>query len=126
MASSIRWRESQTTTAIGNPLGGGRVVDWSDLKAPVHEAAKGGDVGGAEQVSPEPGGEGETPPPSPPAGGGPRIVINPSTFRNEKDALCVAFNEAFRIVMEETGFDPVSEPTEEQRRFFSDTAYADD
>ena len=55
-----------------------------------------------------------------------RIVINPSTFKNEKDALCVAFNEAFRIVMEETGFDPVSEPTEEQRRFFSDTAYADD
>lgn len=55
-----------------------------------------------------------------------RIVINPTTFENEKDALCVAMNEAFRIVMEETGFEPVSEPTERQREFFSDTAYADD
>ena len=55
-----------------------------------------------------------------------RIVINPTTFENEKDALCVAVNEAFRIVMEETGFEPVSEPTEKQREFFSDTAYADD
>ena len=55
-----------------------------------------------------------------------RIVINPSTFRNRKDALCVAFNEAFRVVMEDMQFDPVAEPTERQRRFFSDTAYADD
>jgi len=55
-----------------------------------------------------------------------RIVINPSTFRNKKDALCVAFDEGFRLVMEYMGFDPVSEPTEKQRRFFSDTAYADD
>ena len=61
-----------------------------------------------------------------PQQGGPRIVINPSTFRNEKDALCVAFNEAFRIVMEEMQFDPVSEPTDAQRKFFSDTAYAND
>ena len=55
-----------------------------------------------------------------------RIVINPSTFRNKKDALCVAFDEGFRILMEYMDFDPVSEPTDEQRRFFSDTAYADD
>lgn len=87
--------------------------------------AMGGDAGAASggQVS-EPGGG--TFVLSPSAGGGPRIVINPSTFRNEKDALCVAFNEAFRLVMEEMGFNPVAEPTEAQRRFFSDTAYRND
>ena len=58
--------------------------------------------------------------------GGPRIVVNPSTFGNEKDALCVAFDEGFRILMEHMGFECVSEPTDEQRRFFADTAYADD
>ena len=57
---------------------------------------------------------------------GPRIVVNPSTFENEKDSLCVAFDEGFRILMEYMGFDPVSEPTDEQRRFFANTAYADD
>ena len=61
-----------------------------------------------------------------PVSDGPRIVINPSTFRNKKDALCVAFNERFRIAMEQYGFEPKSEPTERQRRFFADTAYADD
>lgn len=86
------------------------------------EDAKGGDAG--QGVSPAPGEE--VPSVSPPAGDGPRIVINPSTFRNDKDALCVAFNEAFRLVMEEMKFDPVSEPTQAQRRFFADTAYADD
>jgi len=55
-----------------------------------------------------------------------RIVINPTTFRNSKDALCVAFNERFRIAMEEYGWEPRSEPTDAQRKFFSDTAYADD
>lgn len=57
---------------------------------------------------------------------GPRIVINPTTFHNNKDAACVMWNEAFRIVMSDMQFDPVSEPTERQRRFFSDTAYAND
>ena len=57
---------------------------------------------------------------------GPRVVINPSTFRNEKDAACVMMNEGFRILMADMAFSPVSEPTERQRRFFSDTAYADD
>ena len=56
----------------------------------------------------------------------PRIVINPSTFENEKDALCVAMNEGFRIIMELTGFDPLSEPTYRQREFFRKTAYAND
>lgn len=55
-----------------------------------------------------------------------RIVLNPAVFHDKRDALCVAFDEALRLVMEENGFEPVSEPTEEQRKFFADTAYADD
>ena len=55
-----------------------------------------------------------------------RIIINPQVFKDSRDAMCVAFNEAFRILMEVNGFDPVAEPTEKQREFFSDTAYADD
>lgn len=55
-----------------------------------------------------------------------RIVINPTTFRNRKDAACVAWNEALRLAMEANGFDPASEPTEDQRKRFADTAYADD
>ena len=57
---------------------------------------------------------------------GPRIVINPSVFHDEKDALCVAFDEAFRLVMEDLDFRPEAEPTEAQRKFFADTAYRDD
>ena len=38
----------------------------------------------------------------------------------------MAFNEAFRVVMEYIGFDPLSRPTYRQRRFFSDTAYSND
>lgn len=57
---------------------------------------------------------------------GPRIVLNPAVFSDKRDALCVAFNEAIRLVCEENGFEPVSEPTEAQRKFFADTAYADD
>jgi len=55
-----------------------------------------------------------------------RIVINPTTFQNKKDALCVAFDEGFRILMEHMGFVPAAEPTNEQRKFFADTAYAKD
>ena len=55
-----------------------------------------------------------------------RIIINPRVFKDSRDAMCVAFDEAFRVVMEMNGFDPVAEPTEKQRKFFSDTAYADD
>ena len=57
---------------------------------------------------------------------GPRIVINPSVFHDERDALCVSFNEAFRLVMEDLDFRPEAEPTEAQRKFFADTAYRDD
>ena len=62
---------------------------------------------------------------SPPAGG-PRIVINPKVFEDKRDALCTAFNEGFRIWMEANDFQPQSEPTDRQRKFFSDTDYADD
>lgn len=98
----------------------------------VRVAAKGGDAG--TRADEEGGGSGpetavsETAVSNAPAPqqSGPRIVINPTVFEDDKDALCVAFNEAFRIVMEDMAFDPVSEPTERQRKFFSDTAYADD
>lgn len=56
--------------------------------------------------------------------GGPRIVVNPEVFEDKRDALCVAMNEAFRVLMEVNGFNPVSEPTEAQRQFFADTAYS--
>lgn len=81
--------------------------------------AEGGEVGPVPE-------ETAGPEPIPPQPSGPRIVINPTTFRNRKDALCVAFNERFRIAMEQYGFEPRSEPTPAQRRFFADTAYADD
>lgn len=55
-----------------------------------------------------------------------RIIVNPKVFSDRRDALCVAWNEAFRIVMEMNGFDPVSEPTQRQRKFFADTDYASD
>jgi len=55
-----------------------------------------------------------------------RIVINPKVFEDSRDAKCVAYNEALRIVMEEMGYDPVAEPTEAQRKFFSTTAYRND
>lgn len=57
---------------------------------------------------------------------GPRVVINPAVMHDDRDAMCVAWNESFRILMEVNGFDPASEPTERQRKFFSDTAYNDD
>ena len=92
--------------------------------AEIRQAAKGGEsdpggevTGSADSVNSEPATD-------TPVTSGPRIVINPSTFRNRKDALRVAYNEAFRIVMELNGFDPVSRPTERQRRFFADTAYS--
>lgn len=87
----------------------------------VRQAAKAGDAG-ASGSSAVPKGHN----PALDGYSGPRIVVNPSTFKNEKDALCVTFDEAFRILMEVNGFDPVAEPTEKQRQFFADTAYAND
>jgi hypothetical protein len=127
-------------TAIVSPFGGVQIMDGrgnmrkasaSDMrsiqenrdlyrKLGVTQDAKGGDAGGGgvEASAVPQGGSGVR--------GGKRIVINPSTFSNTKDAKCVAWNEAFRLVMAEMDFSPVSEPTEEQRKFFSDTAYAND
>ena len=85
----------------------------------TQQDSKGGDAGEGSAI-PVPDSE------TPVQQGGPRIVINPSVFHDDKDALCVAFNEAFRIVMEEMEFNPVSEPTETQRKFFADTAYSQD
>ena len=90
-----------------------------DYEPETRQDSKGGDAGeGSETPVPESE--------APVQQGGPRIVINPSVFRDDKDALCVAFNEAFRIVMEEMEFNPVAEPTEKQRKFFADTAYSQD
>ena len=86
------------------------------------QAAKGGNAPGESRPYAVPKGHN----PALDGYAGPRIVINPTTFRNEKDGLCVAWNEALRVAMEAMGYEPTSEPTEAQRRFFADTPYADD
>ena len=107
----------------------GKMIAPFDRNA-LHQDAKGGNsVRAAEaggDAEPMPGPSAGLPADLAGGGSGPRIVINPSTFHNRKDALCVAFNEGFRLWMEATGFEPRSEPTDAQRKFFSDTAYADD
>ena len=55
-----------------------------------------------------------------------RIVINPNVFKDQRDALAVAWNEGLRIWMELNKFDPQFEVTPAQRAFFADTAYAED
>lgn len=94
-----------------------------DTKRPngrtMQAADKGGSVSGPKTRGPDPQ---PAPEPTSPA----RIVINPKVFKDKRDGLCTAYNEAFRILMAQNGFDPQAEPTEEQRKFFSDTAYADD
>lgn len=110
-------------TAVDSPVGRtATTLAAANAAEAVQQAAKGGDSAGKSDLA-------DPPPedrPTVPETGGPRIVINPTTFRNKKDALCVAFNEGFRLWMEAAGFEPQSEPTDAQRRFFSDTAYADD
>ena len=91
------------------------------VEAERRQAAKAGDAGRSKS-SGVPSGHN----PSLDGYSGPRIIINPTTFRNEKDALCVAWNEALRVAMEAMGYEPTSEPTDAQRRFFADTPYADD
>ena len=54
------------------------------------------------------------------------ILINPSVLKDRRDALAVAVNEALRLFMEDSGFQPSFEPTAEQRKFFSGTAYGKD
>lgn len=94
-------------------------IDASDA---THQAAKGGNAPGESKSSAAPKGH------NPALDGyqGPKIMINPSTFRNDKDALCVAWNEAIRVFMEANSYEPQSEPTAKQRQFFADTPYADD
>ena len=96
-------------------------VDTERLNPPV-AAAKNGDTSGASKSSAVPKGH------NPVLDGysGPRVIINPQVMKDDRDALCVAFNESFRIIQEINGFDPVAEPTEKQRAFFADTAYRDD
>ena len=54
------------------------------------------------------------------------IKINPSVFKDERDALAVAWNEGLRLWMEDHDYEVQSEPTDEQRAKLSDTAYAND
>jgi hypothetical protein len=89
----------------------------------TRQAAKAGDTEGPE-VSDVPVEEPAPQATEPVPEGGPRIVINPEVFEDKRDALCVAMNEAFRVLMEVNGFNPVSEPTDAQRQFFADTAYS--
>ena len=111
---------SAATSPVGNMV-------ENQVAAGAHDAltrqdAKGGDAAGSETAvsgTPVLSGPGQN-------RGGTRIVINPQVFKDKRDALCVAMNEGFRILMEANGFDPVSEPTEDQRRFFADTGYAHD
>lgn len=53
------------------------------------------------------------------------IVINPSVFEDKRDALAVAWDEALRLFMEDTKFEPEFEITPEQEKFFRGTAYAE-
>lgn len=55
-----------------------------------------------------------------------RIIVNPDVFSDDRDAKCVAWNEAFRVVMEKMQFNPQSEPTRKQREFLSTTEYRND
>ena len=108
--------------SLGDPDYTHQFVKTSSTNNTKAAAAKGGDAAGESKSSGVPKGHN----PALDGYSGPRVVINPTTFKNEKDGLCVSFNEAFRILMAVNGFDPVAEPTEKQREFFSDTAYAHD
>lgn len=95
------------------------IIDDNEVDPEVAQDAKGGEVT-AESSGPAQRPRTRVDPTQP------RVVVNPMVFSDKRDALCVALNEAFRIIMETNGFDPVSEPTEAQRKFFADTAYSQD
>lgn len=120
-AKEVASRAYRTTDMIKNLV--------NKRHASLRQAAKGGDASatvraaeGAGYSMPVPRGRNLTPDDY----AGPRIVINPQVFKDSRDALCVAFDEALRVAMEEMGYEPMAEPTDEQRQFFSDTAYSDD
>lgn len=114
--------EDQATDTPLTPIEVQQASKGGNSSESIRAAEDAGDASGPSKSSAVPKGHN----PALDGYSGPRVVINPSTFRNEKDSLCVAFNEAFRILMQVNGFDPVAEPTEKQRKFFSDTAYAND
>ena len=105
-------------TGVGLSLG----TQGSEDERETQQAAEGGDTEGPDGAPVET--PMEVPAGAPVPEGGPRIVINPEVFEDKRDALCVAMNEAFRVLMEVNGFNPVSEPTDAQRQFFADTAYS--
>lgn len=121
-AMDVQNRVAAVAAAVDSPVGRmATALAAADVADAARQDAKGGDAGKDGLAGPPPGVRLTVP-----EAGGPRIVINPKVFEDRRDALCVAFNEAFRVVMEDNGFEPVSEPTEKQRKFFADTAYADD
>ena len=103
---------------VGLSLG----TQGSEDERETQQAAEGGDTEGPDGAPVET--PMEVPAGAPVPEGGPRIVINPEVFEDKRDALCVAMNEAFRVLMDVNGFNPVSEPTDAQRQFFADTAYS--
>ena len=108
--------------ALGDPDYTHQFVKNSNTNNSKAAAAKGGNTPGLPKSSAVPKGHN----PALDGYSGPRVVINPQVMKDDRDALCVAFNESFRIIQEINGFDPVAEPTEKQRAFFADTAYRDD
>lgn len=53
------------------------------------------------------------------------IRLNPEIFNDKRDAYAVVVDEALRLWMEDTGFEPEFEITPEQEEFFRGTAYAE-
>lgn len=54
------------------------------------------------------------------------ILINPQTFKDNRDAVATAWNEGLRLWMEDHGFNPQFDFTPEQQTFFAKTAYSQD
>lgn len=54
------------------------------------------------------------------------ILINPSVYRDKRDAYAIAVNEALRLFMEDVKFTPKFEATPEQLKLFRGTAYSGD
>lgn len=121
MASKKTWDQ-----LVRDDGGGSKTIEGAERREAMADA-KGGDAGGDPgELTETPETVNNAPAADTPVANGPRIVINPRVFEDKRDALCVAMNEAYRVLMEAEGFDPVSEPTGEQRAFFADTAYAGD
>lgn len=121
MASKKTWDQLVRDDGAGN-----KTMEGAERREAMADA-KGGEAGGDRgELTETPENVNSVPAADTPVANGPRIVINPRVFEDRRDALCVAMNEAYRVLMEAEGFDPVSEPTGEQRAFFADTAYAGD